>query len=307
MTASRWAKLDRAKSQIEALDHQIGDFATDQEPIGVREKFEADQQAWVGTVVTVPECPSDWGLMIGEIVHNLRGALDHLVWDLAILELGAEPIDANGRPLRIQFPICEDKARWKSSGFDRMIAPLNAVHRALIEGRQPYNGWNGPRKHPLLVLEGVSNADKHRKLRPAVLAPQQLDVGSDFQGKNCRMVSGEGGIALIGSCLEPNTVLFRIPIEVTGPNPEMEVRLKLSISIGLDDGMPIHDGVFDMESFVRETLAMFEADLTTPSALATRERIAATHRAAPGWLRMRWVDPPAGGDPPHGSEEGKTS
>jgi hypothetical protein len=92
-----------------------------------------------------------------------------------------------------------------------MIAPLSPAHQALIESRQPYNGWNGKRDHPLLALEQTSNRDKHRTLRPAVLAAAELNIQGDFLGQDCHML-GEGGIAFIaGRPLQPDTVLFRIP------------------------------------------------------------------------------------------------
>ena len=50
-----------------------------------------------------------WGVLIGEILHNLRSALDHLIWQLVILETGAPPTTT-----KTAFPIFETAAGYKS-------------------------------------------------------------------------------------------------------------------------------------------------------------------------------------------------
>jgi hypothetical protein len=37
---------------------------------------------WI--VETLPEIDEEWGLMVGDAIHNIRCALDHLWWQLAI-------------------------------------------------------------------------------------------------------------------------------------------------------------------------------------------------------------------------------
>jgi hypothetical protein len=51
-------------------------------------------------------CPGTWSIIIGEMVHNLRSALDHLVWQLVILETSEQPVGD-----RTQFPIFESEEK----------------------------------------------------------------------------------------------------------------------------------------------------------------------------------------------------
>jgi hypothetical protein len=295
--ASRWSKYDRAQNQIVALNKMIDSYAANQTPITIRQKFEADQQAWVCRIETVPDLPEEWGLLIGEILHNLRGALDHLVWDLAILENGVEPVTPSGRGIT-QFPICGDESSWKDPSIVRMTAPLGAHHRALIEDRQPYHGWDGKRPHPLLTLERLSNTDKHRTLRAVALAAEKLRASGDSKGQDCYWLGDTRIAAILGCPIQPNTELLRIPLRVTGPNPKMEVELGISVTIGLEDGTPIQDTLDDIAAFVRETLELFETDLTSASALATREKVEASHWPTPSWIVMGRLQP---GEPPPSS------
>ncbi|SRR5712692_933148 len=93
-------------------------------------------------------------ILLGEIVYNLRAALDYLVYALAREDSGRFQSGT-------QFPI-EDTpdgfARRLQMGF---LKGLNAAHIASIEGLQPYNGCNWTK-----TLRDFSNPDKHRHLIP---------------------------------------------------------------------------------------------------------------------------------------------
>jgi len=92
-----------------------------------------------------------FGILVGEIVYNLRAALDYLIYELAILDT---KLVQDGT----QFPICDTK-----SAFDgvekKFLVGLNTTHRAGIERLQPYSGcdWTP-------ILRDISNPDKHRHL-----------------------------------------------------------------------------------------------------------------------------------------------
>jgi hypothetical protein len=93
-------KIKRAKKHISDLDVAIRSFC-DKEPytLGIREHAEIAQVAlYIESVESVPDCIQ---LAIGDAVHNLRSALDHLMWQL--VEAGG------GTPNNeTQFPICVD-------------------------------------------------------------------------------------------------------------------------------------------------------------------------------------------------------
>jgi hypothetical protein len=53
-----------------------------------------------------------WGVQVGEIVHNLRSALDHSIWELVILTTGRPP----ALPTKNQFPIFKSKDGFLARG-----------------------------------------------------------------------------------------------------------------------------------------------------------------------------------------------
>ncbi len=117
----------------------------------------------------------DWGIYIGEIAHNLRSALNHLVYQLALLNSLNEP-ETVARDKSLQFPIFLDKGKFATKGKG-MIKLLKSEHKASIERLQPYNSSSSPHlktidltkwsgcNSPLFWLEEINNADKHRLIQ----------------------------------------------------------------------------------------------------------------------------------------------
>lgn len=106
----------------------------------------------------------EWGVAIGEIVHNIRSSLDNLTWALSEAYSGASPPYPipRGSPWRqVAFPICRDAHAWISSGKRnvQLVRPSLETH---FERLQPYYGRKRPERHWLWMLQELWNSDKHR-------------------------------------------------------------------------------------------------------------------------------------------------
>lgn len=98
-------------------------------------------------------------LVLGDIVHNLRSILDHLAWVLVLVS-GNNPSDTHPRT---QFPLYTDRLTDKGTLRDVTIHPgINDQARAIVEWAQPYTRSDDPTRHPLSILNELSNIDKHR-------------------------------------------------------------------------------------------------------------------------------------------------
>lgn len=110
--------------------------------------------------------PQAFALELGELLYQLRAALDSCVYAAAILESGQEPPPDHEH---LEFPVVESvtdfrKAAWK-------IRPLTDARRTIIESVQPYNV---PDIEPELMVFNFNRAlrilndwgrkDRHRKL-----------------------------------------------------------------------------------------------------------------------------------------------
>jgi hypothetical protein len=180
-------KIARAKAEIERLGLAEESFKRDTRYKVVRAEFDAQAQEDVLRVRVdgLPPSP-EWGVYIGEIAHNLRSALDGLVYRLALKNTDTPAGNT-------QFPIFEFRRTTKKmhgrpkelihhfEGMRRgdgrsMIRNLLPKHQALIERLQPYHRKNSthfkPRNRipyrynsPLWWLHEINNADKHRLIQ----------------------------------------------------------------------------------------------------------------------------------------------
>lgn len=108
-----WAKVSRAEEHLADLRNRVQGFVNSGAyRITKEQDFYADEVVVYGEVVREPPM-TDWGVVIGDIVHNLRSALDQLVWQLTLAS-GKTPPDPiprgkAGRNWRtIAFPIYLD-------------------------------------------------------------------------------------------------------------------------------------------------------------------------------------------------------
>src|SRR5260370_21561675 len=156
-------KVSRAKQDLERLSKEIGEVVTEHETSLTGEHNPVDD-SHTAILHDVPPVSREWGLVLGECVHNARGALDHLVAALVITAGGTV---GNHH----QFPICRQPREWHSQVTPRRRAGkldfIEPAHTAVIESVQPYQA--GTEVPSLLTLQRFSNADKHRLIHGAVM------------------------------------------------------------------------------------------------------------------------------------------
>ena len=107
-------------------------------------------------------------LQFGDSVHNLRSALDHLVFDLALRFKKGEVKN----PRRLAFPITDTESLWERERS--RVADLSPDDAAVIKWYQPYEAVaraNRPPNTPTLLglLRDFDDWDKHRLLTPVAV------------------------------------------------------------------------------------------------------------------------------------------
>jgi len=138
---------------------------------------------WKFRVTNPP--PGAWGAIAGDIVTNLRAALDHAMYVVVSNGLGGSVPESLER--RIQFPI-EDTAQ----GFAGRIQPfrhaLTNETVAILEEHQPYRdeGLN-----PLVWVRELSNRDKHRALVFTPVATTAFRFAAKIPGLDVKLQAGD--------------------------------------------------------------------------------------------------------------------
>lgn len=125
-------KLERAEEHLVTLDYQIIGFL-EREPYQVSYQRKSDGSEHVYRVHINESPPLEFGILIGDCLQNMRTALDHLVWQLAILSgKRAAPTRQTG------FPVCDTIEAFRAKGTKNKVADLTKEYRAGIERLQPF-------------------------------------------------------------------------------------------------------------------------------------------------------------------------
>jgi hypothetical protein len=104
------------------------------------------------------------GAAIGDVIHNLRAALDYVVWELSDKFSGPapQPLPLKDPWRRIQFPVVSDPAHWPGA-VSRYLWAVDPKLHARFQRLQPfYPRRKHPQRHWLAVLQELWNGDKHR-------------------------------------------------------------------------------------------------------------------------------------------------
>lgn len=124
-------------------------------------------------VLRLPAPDSTLSLVVGDCVHNLRSALDHLVYSLAEFK-SMSPRSAKERRDSM-FPICLSEA-GNYAEFERQVSRgrLNGIPQpaiARIKLLQPTS-----RTDALWILSELENIDKHRRLTLPLIALSDFEI-----------------------------------------------------------------------------------------------------------------------------------
>jgi hypothetical protein len=103
------------------------------------------------------------GVIFGDVVHNLRCALDYIVPELARAS-GTLPTEQH------EFPIFISREKYLAAVGDPAIGKKGRKLRGIVHGRdiieslQPYHEQPDPKANLLWHVHSFSNADKHREI-----------------------------------------------------------------------------------------------------------------------------------------------
>lgn len=180
-------KIKRARDHLARLKTELTRIL---DPTRYGFTFERDSETGkhVYRVHGLPVLNDEWSVIVGEILYNLRSALDHLAWQLVLAD-GKTP----GRST--QFPIRQTPFHPTEKG---LLVPTQLKPRIdspeilkALESVQPYIGVTDGepadfQMSPLWQLATLNNIDKHRLLLvlPCVFAYDQMWYGWDSAKPN---------------------------------------------------------------------------------------------------------------------------
>jgi hypothetical protein len=148
-------KIGRAQQHLGELERSVSDFLARKPFVVLVEKPEEmpdylDCVAWVARIRE--EVPNEWSPIIGDIVHNLRTALDLMACDLVRL---------NGKSASgVHFPFARSEAELSKHIKEKHIDRAGPQVVSEIRKLQPYEGGN----LALRAIHDLDIVDKHQSL-----------------------------------------------------------------------------------------------------------------------------------------------
>jgi len=208
------AKLARADAHFADIERAIQGFV-DYEPDRIPGEFDSNLPGYV-FYEQRDSAALDWlGPIIGDCVHNLRAALDYLVWGLTPVSIQQSKLAT-----KVEFPIYTDEVGWNRWALAKMPG-TDPLAQAAIKCLQPFNGpdcrpnfamGTHPKDRPLWHLFDLDNWDKHRSLNLALhVYAGRFDGFDDFG------VLMPKNVFIPGS-FERGAVLARVQIPLARPN-----------------------------------------------------------------------------------------
>jgi hypothetical protein len=251
------ARINRAQDQIDALHDEFHEYCA-REPHLVSEILDPDTGRKRAEYVVTEDFPSAWTAIVGEIAYDLRSALDHVVYDLTLLESGG-PLGHTG------FPIFEDEARYDElttrgepafgSGVFK-IRGVNPYAKAAIRSLQPFEVRKaGAFEEPMLsLLEELHMVDRQRAIPLCRLRWPGSRMRSRRPVRDLRF--------LWGRTLEDGDTLAEWAPTILDGGQDVDVALDFDIGFGAwpsAKSPPVIEVLEGMAAAVGETLRILEA------------------------------------------------
>ena len=188
-----WTKLARGKEHLAALSRACGEYLDTGPQITVEMYNDPETGSVETRFLGQPSPPTRIGAIVGDVVHNLRSALDVAAWQLAIAN--DEGAARRGRH-QVSFPLtgCTEELKKPHPALRFFSEPA----REVIERLQPYQ----PSMEALGWLRDLSNADKHRVATfsfTGLAVEPVTDVGvRKFSALHLRFGTDEGHLGFTG-------------------------------------------------------------------------------------------------------------
>ena len=261
-----------------------------------RFRFEYDAVSGVHTyrVIDVPAISETWSLDVGEIAYGLRSALDHLAWQLVLLD-GGTPGRSTAFPV-MTTPRSDKEGR---PVYPDLVPPLRRTDiRRAIDEHQPYRlAVHGEQyedvapRSLLWMLNELCNIDKHRQVLVVACA---VDLQGAWWSTPVGATSPE--IEIVRSPITDQMIAGRFDFH--GDRPPRDFEAHLGIQFVLDEptlgavrGRDVVGLLETLHAHVRWTI--LESSFAPVFRSLTRRRfrnaIARSDRALA--LRNDWVEP----------------
>jgi hypothetical protein len=251
-------KVNRAKQLIDELQAKVtAYFAANPYKIGTKKDPVSGRLVYY--VQDIKDLPVEIKTVTGDVIQNLRSALDHLAYSLFI-KAGGAPTDAR----HIYFPIVESEIKFKEANTQKKIAGQSQAAINAIIAVRPYREGN----IKLWQLHELNNLDKHRLLITAGSSFGSMDIASHALGLLSEGIPGMENISMPPLFIKPADNLFPLKqgdeLFIDGPEATLNPKISFNIQLvlnepGIAEGQALMPFLREITDEVEITLNAFKS------------------------------------------------
>jgi hypothetical protein len=246
------ARIERANEHIRHLNDRLVAFVRSR-PYTAVPQPDPNPFNRAFLITEVKPIPLQVRVMIGEIPHHLRAALDLLVCQLLLRENVTDPKILKKREFPIFFKRDLSIPKVKKeheADIARKIKGVGPKPYALIESLQPCVAGNGDERSHLAQVAELDNTDKHRLLLAAVGSMHFPQVS--FHDAGTVVAMADAYVAL-----KEGATLVLSPF-----NPGVNVDTNFTNAVAFDEpgpvfGHPVVPTLQNLSDLTRDTVNLF--------------------------------------------------
>ncbi|HWR86800.1 MAG TPA: hypothetical protein VN277_00080 [Acidiferrobacterales bacterium] len=254
-------KVERAMEHFRELGTEVRTYL-DANPYVLGTKRDAESKRLIYYLISVQPTPLRISAILGDTIHNLRGALDHLAYQLVWIGTGALPSN------HVYFPIADDATRYLKQRNEQMKG-ARAQALSAIDTLQPYRGGNDT----LWKLHKLNNVDKHRVLITAGSAFQSVNIGAHITRHLHEQIAADSnhkqlaGFPTLDLYIRPADRMFPLKagdeLFIDAPDANVDKNLQFRFELAFSEpgvamGEPIIETVQPMVQTVDDIVSQFE-------------------------------------------------
>jgi hypothetical protein len=227
-------KVERAEKHFRELEAEVQLFLNSQ-PYKVAAKRNPETRQLIYYLESVLDIPTIIAAITGDVLQNLRSALDHLAYHLVVIGTGG-----NGPFRHTYFPISDDGTKYKNEKPAKVKGMRQEAIQA-IDALKPHRGGNDL----LWRIHKLNNVDKHRLVLTTGSAFRSFNIGSTMNQmlKQSMLNAGNanaGNLPMLNLFLRPADRMFPLKAgdELFIDAPDAEVNEQMQFLFDVAFGEP---------------------------------------------------------------------
>jgi hypothetical protein len=252
-------KIERAEKHFLDLQEAIAAFLA-ADPYKVSTKKDPQTRKLIYYVSGVEPVPDSVSLIAGDVLHNLRSALDHLAQQLYLAGSGKSQTSWG-----VLFLIERNATKFEAK-FGGKVQGMRKLAVNALRDLEPYDRGKG---QDFFTLHTLNNIDKHRLLVAAGGSFRSMNIGAYMSAMMQKsfgdMFVVDDAYFMSGDNLCPLEVGDELFIDAPDAEPNKKLGFRFNVAFnepGICEGKPVIEAIQGFLDLVNRTVEDFRPHLS---------------------------------------------